>query len=623
LSSLAGICHFDGQPIARRMLEAMTQSLAHRGPDGEGVWIDGLVGLGHRMLWTTPESLHENLPLISNNGGLAVTADARIDNRNELCRSLGLAERPTLSDSALILAAYEKWGECSPSKLVGDFAFAIWNKRTRTLFAARDRIGIKPFYYLANARTIAFASEILPLFQGIQAEKRPDREAIQEYLATSDLLHERTLFEGVRRLPPASTLTVRDGRIDIRKYWEPASGHVALKPDLGAHAEEFRELLTSAVKAQMRSAYPIGCLLSGGLDSSSILCLASRAILDKRSLFAFSMVFDRLPCDERRYIKEAVQLTGAEWIPHVVDKEELDGCKVLEDCFARQPEWPVQDLPVSATLWPLAAAANERRIRVMLTGLGGDQVAQGSPLYLADLLSSFRLAALFRELKHYRFSPKVIRPWLLSPLIPEKLRRLWWRLKHFAGRRDEPLCLSKDMQEEWRNPYRLPKNRFKGLAAWQQACWIADPLLSLYLDAWWDPLGSHSQIEFRHPFFDARLIEFLLLLPAEEKFWRGTTKILLRKSMKGVLPELLRERRSKAEFSPIARLAVQSIKINPSDLVLARQGFVESACVEALAARYSAGHAPQWLATLWHIIQTEAWYNTQFPESLAEMTHAG
>jgi asparagine synthase (glutamine-hydrolysing) len=616
LSGFAGICHFDGRPIARSMLEAMTQSLAQRGPDGAGVWIDDLAGLGHRMHWTTPESLHEKLPLLSNNGDLAMTADARIDNRNELCRLLGLTERPTLSDSALILAAYEKWGECAPSKLAGDFAFAIWNNRTRTLFGARDRIGVKPFYYLADARTIAFASEILPLFQGIQLDKRPDREAIHAYLATSDLPHERTLFEGVRRLPPASTVTVRDGRIEVRKYWEPPSGHVQLKPDLVAHAEEFRELLTTVVKAQMRSAYPIGCLLSGGLDSSSILCLASRVILDKRSLFAFSMIFDRLPCDERSHIKEAVQLSEAEWIAHVVDKEELDGGKVIDDCFARQPEWPVQDLPVSATLWPLTAAANGQGIRVMLTGLGGDQVAQGSPLYLADLLSSFRLAALARELKHYRFSQKVIRPWLLSPLMPEKVRWLWWRLKHLAGRRNELCCLSKDKQHEWWNPYRLAKHRFKGLAAWQQACWIADPLLSLYLDGWWDPLGNHSQIEFRHPFFDARLIEFLLLLPAEEKFWRGRTKIVLRKAMEGVLPEAVRERRTKAEFSPIAGLAVHSIKINPSAMALVRQGFVESACIETLMARYGAGHASQWLTSLWHVIQTEAWYNRHFTETL-------
>ncbi|MDD5034410.1 MAG: asparagine synthase (glutamine-hydrolyzing), partial [Methylococcaceae bacterium] len=613
---------FDGRGIERSDLERMNESLAHREPDGVGIWYEDFVGFGHRMLWTTPESLKEKLPFVCPARELIITADARIDNRDELAHLLALSLSVEISDSNLILAAYEKWGESCPEKLVGDFAFAIWDKRKRILFAARDRIGIKPlYYYQKSQQTFVFASEIFPLFQAAGIDKQPDRNAIEYFLATSDLQHERTLFEDIRRLPPASTLSLRDGRLTLRQYWRPSSGHDTREVDLDAHAEQLQGLLTDAVKSQMRSAYPIGCLLSGGLDSSSVLSLASRMTTGQHALSAFSMVFDKLPCDERNYIQEVINATGVEWVPSVVDGKDLDGWQTLDECYARQPEWPVQDLPASATLWPITDAARDRGIRVMLTGTGGDQVAQGSPYYLADLLSSFRFISLFRELKHYRFSRQVIRSWMLNPLIPNWVWRTQHRLKQFQGKRDDSWYLSTQDHCVWRNPYTLPKSQFANLATWHQACYVADSLLSLYLDGWWDPLGSHSQLEFRHPFFDTRVMEFLLSLPAEEKLWRGMSKIVLRQSMKGVLPEIIRERRTKAEFSPIVGLALQSMKINPGGLIMSRLGIVDSSRVEALKARNGSEPSAQWLGSLWRLARIEVWYNAHFPSPLQEIIH--
>jgi asparagine synthase (glutamine-hydrolysing) len=624
MSGIAGIVHYDGRLVDRSRLERMTESLAHRGPDTSGVWCDGAIGFGHRALWTTPESLAETQPLPNEDLTLVLTADARVDNREELRRSL-LAAGSVLrtdTDAELVLKAYEVWGQECPGRIIGDFSFAVWDKKERTLFAARDRIGIKPFYYHHKAgKEFAFASEISPLFQATGLEKQPNRKAIEYFLTTSDLPHECTLFEDIYRLPPASTLSIRDGRLTIRRYWEPSSGHDIRKVNLDAHAEEFRDLLTQAVKAQMRSAYPIGCLLSGGLDSSSVLTLASRLIPEKHSLSAYSMVFDHLPCDERNFIQEVIRATGVEWVPTVVDGKDLEGWQTLDACYARQPEWPVQDLPASATIWPLTDAAKDRGIRVILTGTGGDQVAQGSGLYLADLLAAFRLVSLFRELRHYRFSRQMVRSWMLIPLIPDRVWRVWHRFKQLRGKRDGSWYLSTDDYCDWRCPYTLPKRRFASLAAWQQACWIADPMLSLYLDGWWDPLGSHSQMEFRHPFFDARIVQFLQTLPAEEKLWSGTSKIVLRQSMRGVLPDLVRERRTKAEFSPIVGLALRSMQINPSGLVMSRLGIVDASRVEALKIRNISEPSTQWLASLWRLARIEAWYSTHFVGPAKEMIH--
>lgn len=613
MSGIAGIVYSDGRPVDHSNLKQMNDALAHRGLDDFGVWCEGSVGFGHRMFWTTPESLKEKQPFVDSTGKLAITADARIDNRDELCGLLGLSQSAELSDSSLILSAYEKWGEDCPQKLVGDFSFAIWDERANALFAARDRIGIKPFYYHRKGlQTFVFASEISPLFQAAELEKRPCRDTIEQFLTEGNLSHQCTLFEGIYRLPPATSLLLKNGQLRLNKYWQPSSGHSERTANLHVHAEEFRELLTLAIKSQLRSAYPVGCLLSGGLDSSSILCLASRLVEDKQSLAAYSMVFDQLPCDERKYIEEVIQSTGVDWVSTVVDGKELDAWELLQACYDRQPEWPVQDLPASVTLWPLTDAAQQQGARVMLTGVGGDQIAQGSTLYLADLLRTFRFLTLFRELRHYRFSQNVIRAWMVNPLVPKWILQARHQIKQRRGSRDSAWYLSTGDNQSWHSPYSLPKREFASIAAWQQACWIGDPLLSLYLDGWWDPLGSHAQLEFRHPFFDVRMIEFMQQLPAEEKFWRGLSKIVLRQGMKGILPESIRNRTNKAEFSPIVGLALRAMEIDSKALALGQMGFVESSRVEALTARYRSEKSAQWLVSIWRLARLEAWYKRHF-----------
>jgi asparagine synthase (glutamine-hydrolysing) len=165
VSGVVGVYFLDGKPLDRGLLERMTDSISHRGPDGADIWNNGPVGLGHRMLWTTPESLHEQLPLEDKTAKIVLTADARIDNRDELIEALDLTGQPgwEISDGELILRAYEKWGEQCPENLLGDFVFAIWDERKQRLFLARDHFGVKPLYYYRSDRVFVFASEIKAL----------------------------------------------------------------------------------------------------------------------------------------------------------------------------------------------------------------------------------------------------------------------------------------------------------------------------------------------------------------------------------------------------------------------------------------------------------------------------
>ena len=187
MSGITGIYFVDGRPVDASRLERMVNVLSHRGPDGIGMWSEGPVGFGHRMLWTTPESRRETLPLVSQCDGLVITADARIDNREELADLLDINNNQLelLSDSALILAAYERWGEDSPEKLLGDFAFVIWDRRKRELFAARDFFGTKPFYYYFGGGTFAFASEIKSIFRSGVVARIVNEVRVADFLSAS------------------------------------------------------------------------------------------------------------------------------------------------------------------------------------------------------------------------------------------------------------------------------------------------------------------------------------------------------------------------------------------------------------------------------------------------------
>src|SRR5919109_4236701 len=201
MSGIAGIYHLDGHPANPVLLTRMTDIIADRGPDGEGHWLAGPVGLGHRMLHTTSESLHQKQPVVDDTGQLVITADARIDNRDELISTLEVDRhhKGEISDAELILKAYEKWGQACPEKLLGDFAFAIWDGREHRLFCARDPIGIKPFYYYLDGKRFLWASEPRQIFQDAAISRQPNLCLVGRYLLNDFSEREETLYVGVRR----------------------------------------------------------------------------------------------------------------------------------------------------------------------------------------------------------------------------------------------------------------------------------------------------------------------------------------------------------------------------------------------------------------------------------------
>ncbi|MFA5353226.1 MAG: lasso peptide isopeptide bond-forming cyclase [Thermodesulfovibrionales bacterium] len=557
MSGIAGLCFFDGRPVRQELLKGLTGILSHRGPDGEGVWASGPVGLGHRMLHTTPESLHEKLPLVDEKSKCAITADARIDNRDELISALGLQARDrVIADSEIILEAYKKWGEDCTSRLLGDFAFAIWDGRKRELFCARDHFGVKPFYYYKSDRIFAFASEEKALFVIPEIPQKTNELKIACFLEPI-LLHEdkvMTFHEAILRLPPASSMIVSDKGITISSYWSLDPHYEIRYRTDEEYAEAFRGIFTDAVACRLRSAFPLGSRLSGGLDSSSVTCVASN-ILSGQPLHTFSAIFPTImECDESSYINTA--LTRENLIPTYVHADELDPVAHIKEALR------YQDGPFYAPNLFMDTAihnkAKEKGVRIILDGLDGDTTVSHGIAYLPELARGLKWFALYKNLQNLSINfdkpaTSIFKSRVLSPMLPESVKKTYrflrgWKEPSFDTLVNPDFARGVALEGRIRqahDQFRMPRTEKE-----HHGNVLRSSLLPHALEIFNRDISSFS-MEARHPFFDKRLVEFCFGLPADQKLSQGWTRMILRRAMSDVLPQEIQWRVGKADLSPM------------------------------------------------------------------------
>src|SRR5690554_1825113 len=400
MSGIVGVLHLDGRPVAADRLAGAAARLRHRGPDGVATWHGEGIGLSHLAFHTTPEAERERQPQRSADGRHVLTADARIDNREELYRALRPHEPlGELTDAELILRAYGRWGTDCAVHLLGDFAFALWDVQERRLFCARDHAGTRPFYYhhLPGERFV-FASEM----KGVLAFGVPhevNEERVADYLAEIVYDDEYTFYRHISRLPPAHTLTVSAGGQRLQRYW-------ALDPDREIryardddYAEAFRAVFADAVRCRLRGVDPVGVTLSGGLDSSSVACIAQGILAEqgRRPLHTFSNVYDLVPeCDERSYI-EAVLAEGR-YVPHYVPADSTNFPLSSLSALVRVLDQPLAAPGISSSE-TLRLRLRQEGVRVVLNGHGGDEVVSQGGLYLKELALRGAWVRLHREIR--------------------------------------------------------------------------------------------------------------------------------------------------------------------------------------------------------------------------------
>jgi asparagine synthase (glutamine-hydrolysing) len=577
MSAIAGIFHRHGRPATHADLQPMIDVLAHRGPDRAGLCCHGPAGLGHRLLWTTPESLHEILPLVHDAGRLVLTADARIDNRDELIRALDLDDRPPaeMTDSHLILAAYERWGQRCPEHLLGDFAFAIWDGRRQTFFCARDHLGVKPFYYYLSGQLFAFASEIKALFCLAEVPQRLNEERVADYLAFIFDDATVTFYQDIVRLEPACSLLVQRESTAGQSYWSlDPTRDLKLASD-EAYAEAFRHIFTQAVSCRLRSAFPVGSLLSGGLDSSSIACVAARLLADegRGPLPTFSAIFDEVTeCDERPFI-DAVLAQG-NFVPHTVHGDRLNLFDHVDSMH-----WHLDEPFFAPNLvmgWGLNRCVQDNNVRVLLDGFDGDSAVSHGYGYLKELARAGRWLALATNVRgaaRIHNSPAwwpywaYLRAYQLQPLLDrsppvrrtwQKGRTWWRRAQSWSGQAARLLAWDALVNPDFAGRTGL-QERYRAsrqgspeaaLTEREQHYRVLTQGLRPFALEVLDKAAAAFAVEPRYPFWDRRLVEFCLALPPEQKLHRGWSRVVLRRAMAGILPLQVQWRAGKLDFSP-------------------------------------------------------------------------
>lgn len=567
MSAILGIYHRDGQRVDLANLEKMVDILAHRGPDGSGIWNDDCVGLGHRMLWTTPESMMEKLPLVHHTSNLVITADARIDNREELFAALGLMGQAIekITDSEFILYAYEKWGDRCPEYLLGDFAFAIWDGHKQVLFCARDHFGVKPLYYYCSDDNLIFASEIKALLCLPNTPHQLNEVRVAEYLECLDGNPALTFYQDILRLPPAHSMIVSKTGIKLQLYW-----HLDATPELRLssneeYANKFREIFTEAVRCRLRSAFALGSMLSGGLDSSSITCVARKLLVAKGEscLPTFSARFNKVTQSDESFFQDAVIAEG-NLKPHYLYGDERGPLSDWERVLWHQDQ--VLDAGNLYLNWGLYECAKKQNVRVILDGFDGDTTVSHGNEYLRELARTRKWLNLAIETRAYgqRFNvpwKKVLWTWIwrsgIKPTffpVLKPLHKIYqtWRAPQVLANKPlwntpfnpdfaqsinlAELCkvnAQEPPETERQNHYRLLTRN------------VMPQTLELL-----DKAAGAFSIELRFPFFDKRLIEFCLALPPEQKLNQGWGRVVMRRAMNNILPKEVQWRAKKSNLHP-------------------------------------------------------------------------
>ena len=526
----------------RDQLNRMLEVMIHRGPDGSGELVSDEVSLGMRRL-SIVDIPGGDQPFYSPDGDLCLVFNGEIYNAPELRVELQAAGHHFTSDHSdteVILRGYEEWGPAVVTHLIGMFAFAVWSRTRHELFLARDRLGIKPLYYVEQDRGVMFASEIKALMQDASLQRQPDLDVLHRFLiyrvhdATAD-----TFFAGVKRLLPGHTMTIREGRVvATARYWDPPVnlefGSVRSDAD---YAEEFAVLWETVMRRHLIADVPIGVPLSGGLDSSGVACSIAHLMQTGAdlhtggALHTFSALYPGQWVDESEYINEVerrIRSTSHYTYPD------------LDAFWAEMSEWMwFQEEPTIATA-PYAYYCVYRLasdvVRVMLSGNGGDELLAGYiPYFYAYLTSAIdqrHPAAAAREIVRGFDLYRGYFTDLVRTRLPFGARPLHAR----------PLLASRNGHAD-RAVYAASRNLNRRLA--DDVLAYSTPNLLRYEDK----NAMAFSIEARVPFLDHELVEFIFGLPIDQKIKRGWNRAVYRRAMQGRIPEKNRLRRKKIGFS--------------------------------------------------------------------------
>lgn len=541
MCGISGLVNFNSQQVPEGSLREMMRIMKHRGPDDEGVFTDGAFGLGFVRLSIIDLSTAGHQPMHSPDNRYTLIFNGEIFNYIELreeLRQMGVVFQ-TQSDTEVLLNAYIKWGEECLHRLNGMWAFAIYDRADKSLFAARDRYGIKPFYYSQTKESFAFCSEIPPLLSLRPERPRPDEQVIFDYLVFNRTDQtESTFFKDIKKLQHGHKIRIKNGNVEILRWYDlrkETANAVGFK-----NSDEFRDYLSSSVDLRLRSDVPVGVCLSGGLDSSSIASVILKTE-KKEELKTFSAVYNKGQTgDESEFINEFQPLVKNMFFT----MPEADDLANDLQRFVRIHAEPIPSTSAYAEYKVMELARG--KVGVLLNGQGADESLAGYHyffgFYFKDLLRNGRLLTLFSEIVSYLRIHKSLfaLKTLVYFLLPKKIRTL--------ARVNERAFLNPDFVKKYESDNSIAGNLY-GSESLKDALFDHFEYKLEHLLKWDDRNSMCFSLESRTPFLDYRLVEKTLATKSGMVIRKGMTKFVLRNAMKGILPERIRMRRDKMGFA--------------------------------------------------------------------------
>ena len=628
---MCGICgvinkNFEPIPGISQKVETMKALIAHRGPDGDGTWIHPgqFIGLGHRRLSIIDLQTGDQ-PMVDESGSWIVY-NGEIYNYLELQKEIGADLFSTTSDTEVILRAYQKWGEDCVSHFRGMFSFVLWDAPNQRVFCARDRFGIKPFYFYQDQNLFFFASEpkaLLPFVPDIRA----NLEALKEYLAFQFCLDGKTLFQGIHELQPAHHLTISADKISVKKYWE-----VYYQPDF-SHSEQYyedalRALIEDSVNIHTRADVPIGAYLSGGVDSSAVAALASRG--DPDGFMGFTGKFAEGPeFDESAFAREVALANG---FP-------LQEITISADDFVNTIRKVIYHMdypsagPGSFPQFMVSQMAVKYR-KVVMGGQGGDEIFGGYTRYLIAYFEQCIKAAIDGTMDNGNFivTYESILPNLTSLRNYKPLLQQFWKDELFAPmdrRYFRLINRANDIGDEinWGmlenysayqtfrgifNSENIGKESYFDLMTHFDFKTLLPALLHVE-----DRVSMAHGLESRVPFLDHPIVELAAKMPPNVKFKDGNLKHILRKAVRPFIPQNIYERKDKMGFpTPLSEWMRGPAKPFIMDIFASEaaktRGYVDNQSILT-----QLENEPRFSRKVWGFLNLELW-NQEFIDKAAD-----
>ncbi|MDE5413810.1 asparagine synthase-related protein [Alkalihalobacterium chitinilyticum] len=565
MSAITGVINLNNQPIDKSYIDMLMSAYNYYSFDAIDTWLKDNVFLCCHAQWITPESLGEKLPYYDYDRQLVITADAIIDNRQELFSKLQIDRdvQKTIPDSKLILLAYEKWGEDAPKHLIGDFAFMIWDEKKQKLFGARDFSGARTLYYVNGEYQFAFSTTIKPLFSLPYISTKLNEEWLAEFIAIPSMVEavdmSTTVYQSVFQVPPSHSITVENRKVSLKRYCKVFTGEQIRLKSNEEYEEAFREVLEEAVKCRIRTHGSVGSHLSGGLDSGSVVSFAARELKKQnKNIHTYSYIPEEnfinwtpnyYISDETPFIKETVNYVG-NIIDTYCDFKGKSPLNVIDD-FLELMEMPYKFIENTFWLKGIYEVAEQNGIKVLLNGARGNHSISWGSLnltynYYSTLLKKLQLIRLNYELdsycKNFRTGKSVMVPFIAKkafPLLAQSVR------KNDEGNQFQSFI----------NPNLAKRTRvYEKLMSFgvnPKGGSVTD--LSSYRRKYYDQLfpwnksgvaGTNLSLKYsiwdRDPTNDIRVIRYCLAIPDEQYVTGGLERSLIRRSMKNLLPDKVR-----------------------------------------------------------------------------------